>query len=85
MSRSARLAPLPMATRFLCPHCHAPVDPSTLEIAYGEQAEYRICPRCDVTLPFVLRTARPLPALQPNDAGPETSYVDDEAAIGSVK
>lgn len=36
-----------MSTRFICPHCHSPVDPATLELASSAQAYYRICPVCD--------------------------------------
>ena len=36
-----------MPTRFICPHCHSPVDPATLELASSAQAYYRICPVCD--------------------------------------
>ena len=38
---------LTMPTRFICPHCHSPVDPATLELASSAQAYYRICPICD--------------------------------------
>lgn len=36
-----------MPTRFICPHCHSPVDPAAMELASSAQAYYRICPVCD--------------------------------------
>ena len=36
-----------MPTRFICPHCHSPVDPAAMELASSERAYYRICPVCD--------------------------------------
>ena len=55
-----------MPTRFICPHCHSPVDPATLELASSAQAYYRICPVCDeavlVALAAGLAVAEPLPA-----------------------
>jgi hypothetical protein len=36
-----------MSPRFICPHCHSPVDPASLEFASSAQAYYRICPVCD--------------------------------------
>ena len=36
-----------MPTRFICPHCHSPIDPAAMELASSERAYYRICPVCD--------------------------------------
>ena len=37
----------------ICPHCHCPIDPLTLENAVGGGVRYLICPECDdlVALP----------------------------------
>ena len=39
-----------MALRIICPHCHAAIDPLTLEAAFSAQAHYRICPECDTAI-----------------------------------
>ena len=36
-----------MTPRIICPHCHSPIDPLTLEVAVSVQTHYRICPECD--------------------------------------
>ena len=36
-----------MTPYFICPHCHNPIDPLTLEVAVSANAQYRICPECD--------------------------------------
>ena len=36
-----------MTPRIICPHCHRPIDPLTLEVAESAEAHYRICPECD--------------------------------------
>ena len=36
-----------MTPRIICPHCHHPIDPLTLEDAVGGEAHYLICPECD--------------------------------------
>lgn len=36
-----------MTPRIICPHCHSPIDPLTLEMAFSAEAQYRICPECD--------------------------------------
>ena len=36
-----------MTPRIICPHCHHPIDPLTLEDAIGGEAHYLICPECD--------------------------------------
>ena len=46
-----------MITRFICPHCHQSIDPHTLEVADGANAQYRICPACDA--PVVLSATIP--------------------------
>jgi hypothetical protein len=39
-------------SRFICPHCHAPVDPGRLEAAADGFAEYRVCPECDEAIAY---------------------------------
>ena len=39
-----------MTLRIICPHCHAAIDPLTLEAAFSAQAHYRICPECDTAI-----------------------------------
>jgi hypothetical protein len=36
-----------MLPRFICPHCHSPIDPLAMDAASDAGAEYRICPACD--------------------------------------
>ncbi|NMG31594.1 hypothetical protein [Aromatoleum evansii] len=50
-----------MSARFICPHCHAPVNPHAMERAYSDLAEYRICPACDEAVFFALRDAPRIP------------------------
>lgn len=57
-----------MHTRFICPHCHAPVDPRMMELARSDQAEYRICPACDEAVPVAGRQALSEPATPGPDA-----------------
>ena len=46
-----------MTPRFICPHCHQSIDPCTLEVADGANAQYRVCPACDA--PVVLSATIP--------------------------
>ncbi len=52
--------------RFICPHCHSPVDPASMDSAASPDAYYRICPVCDeavlVALTAGLVAAEPQPA-----------------------
>lgn len=52
--------------RFICPHCHSPVDPASMDFATGPGAYYRVCPVCDeavlVALAAGLHAAEPEPA-----------------------
>ena len=50
-----------MTARFICPHCHTPVNPHAMERAYSDLAEYRICPFCDEAVFFALRDAPRIP------------------------
>ena len=36
-----------MTLRFICPHCHSPLDPLTMDNASTAKARLRICPNCD--------------------------------------
>ena len=51
-----------MTPRIICPHCHHPIDPLTLEDAVGGAAHYLICPECDdpIALPADSASAMPL-------------------------
>ena len=50
-----------MTVRFICPHCHASLNPHAMERAFSELAEYRICPACDEAVFFALRDAPSIP------------------------
>lgn len=50
-----------MTQRFICPHCHASVEPARMERALSELAEYRICPGCDEAVFFALREQPVIP------------------------
>lgn len=50
-----------MTARFICPHCHASVNPHAMERAYSDLAEYRVCPVCDEAVFFALRDAPEIP------------------------
>ena len=50
-----------MTQRFICPHCHASVDPIRMERALSELAEYRICPGCDEAVFVALREQPVIP------------------------
>lgn len=50
-----------MTQRFICPHCHASVDPARMERALSELAEYRICPGCDEAVFVALREQPVIP------------------------
>ena len=43
-----------MHPRFICPHCHSPVDPLMMDVVIDERATSRICPECDE--PIVVAT-----------------------------
>jgi RNase P subunit RPR2 len=43
-----------MHPRFICPHCHSPVDPLKMDVVTDERATCRICPECDE--PIVVAT-----------------------------
>ena len=51
-----------MTARFICPHCHSPLDPQTMDAASSDRARLRICPECDE--PIVLAITA-LPAQLP--------------------
>jgi hypothetical protein len=36
-----------MTPRFICPHCHSPIDPQTMDLAVSASEQYRVCPECD--------------------------------------
>lgn len=36
----------------LCPHCHTPVDPASMDTAHSRAGDWRICPACDEPVLF---------------------------------
>ncbi|MBS1227443.1 MAG: hypothetical protein H6R17_720 [Proteobacteria bacterium] len=50
-----------MTVRFICPHCHSPLDPQTMDAASTANARLRICPDCDEPIVLALAGA-PIPA-----------------------
>ena len=46
-----------MIPRIICPHCHSPIDPHTLDYATSEKAQFRICPACDEPIVLALTLA----------------------------
>ena len=36
-----------MSCRVICPHCHCPIDPLSLEVAVSARLQHWICPECD--------------------------------------
>ena len=36
-----------MNLRFICPHCHAAINPENLDVAFAAGEDYRVCPDCD--------------------------------------
>ena len=63
-----------MTARFICPHCHRPLDPLTMDTANATNVRLRICPDCDepivlaVTAAPALTVARGLTPLAENAA-----------------
>ncbi len=51
-----------MHARFACPHCHASLDPASMDRAFSALAEYRICPECDEPVFVAVRAAPRIPA-----------------------
>lgn len=47
-----------MTQRFICPHCHSPLDPCSMDQASSGDAQLRVCPNCDE--PVVLQPAAAL-------------------------
>lgn len=75
-----RLMPL----RFICPHCHASVDPLAMERACSELAEYRVCPVCDEPVLVALRTVLPVPAPEGLGRPVRRTPVDDGGSSSRV-
>jgi len=48
-----------MSPRFICPHCHSPVEPQHMDVLISHEAACRICPECDE--PIVLAATLGLP------------------------
>ena len=41
-----------MPARFICPHCHTPIDPLALDAAVCACMPCRVCPECDGLIPL---------------------------------
>ena len=46
-----------MTARFICPHCHSPLDPQTMDAASSDHARLRICPDCDEPIVLAINAA----------------------------
>jgi len=46
-----------MTERFICPHCHSPLAPLTMEAASSANARLSICPNCDEPIVMAINTA----------------------------
>lgn len=46
-----------MTPRFICPHCHSPLDPLTMDKASTANARLRICPDCDEPIVLAVTAA----------------------------
>ena len=46
-----------MTARFICPHCHSPLDPQTMDAASSDHARLRICPECDEPIVLAITAA----------------------------
>jgi len=46
-----------MTPRIICPHCHSPIDPNTLDYATSEKVQFCICPACDEPIVLALTLA----------------------------
>lgn len=56
-----------MTARFICPHCHSPLAPQTMDAASTANARLRICPDCDepIVLAIAATPARAAAPLSP--------------------
>ena len=45
-----------MTLRFICPRCHSPLDPRTMDAASTANARLRICPDCDEPIVLAITT-----------------------------
>jgi uncharacterized protein YlaI len=50
-----------MTPRIICPHCHSPIDPLTLEDAVSAGTRYVICPECDDPIAVPADSASAIP------------------------
>lgn len=58
-----------MTPRMICPHCHGPIDPQTLEPAASADWLYRICPECDEPIVLAPAAGPDAPAPTPSPTG----------------
>jgi len=67
-----------MNARFICPHCHSPIDPRAMDVAVSAQAACRICPECDEPILLVAAPALPEMSCSGGSANPDDSPLSDE-------
>lgn len=68
-----------MNARFICPHCHSPVDPQAMDVAVSVRAACRICPECDEPVLLVAALALPETSCSNGSANPDDSPLSGEA------
>jgi hypothetical protein len=49
-----------MPSRVICPHCHGPVDPREMDLAFTPDTEFLICRECDEPILLPPRCPAPL-------------------------
>jgi len=67
-----------MNARFICPHCHSPIDPRAMDVAVSARAACRICPECDEPILLVAAPAPPETSCTNDSANPDDSPLSGE-------
>lgn len=70
--------------RFNCPHCHASVDPASMDSASSDLADYRICPVCDEAVVVGMRSGSPVSMTEVSGATVRRDPRGDEMASSRV-
>lgn len=68
-----------MSPRFICPHCHSPVEPQRMDVLISDQAACRICPECDEPIVLVATLGLPISAHFISIENPSDSPIPNEA------